>query len=195
MTTDTATLFFAMLAVLAQLTVIATALFAIGARLSPSMDRAWQTVREAVGPQALGLASAVAFTCMAGSLYLSEVAHFLPCRLCWLQRFAMYPLGPLLAVAAIKKWYGVRWSAIALAAAGACVSVYHLLIERYPSLEGSTSCDPNNPCSIIWVKRFGYLTIPGMALSGFALIITLLLLARPSSAAPASAPTLAQEAP
>jgi len=195
MTTDTATLFFAMLAVLAQLTVIATALFAIGARVTPSIGRAWQTMRASVGPQGLGLASAVAFTCMAGSLYLSEVAHFLPCRLCWLQRFAMYPLGPLLAVAAIKKWYGVRWSAIALAAAGACVSVYHLLIERYPSLEGSTSCDPNNPCSIIWVKRFGYLTIPGMALSGFALIITLLLLARPSSAAPASAPTLAQEAP
>ena len=31
---------------------------------------------------------------------------------------------------------------------------------------------------MIWVKRLGYLTIPTMALSGFALIITLLAVSR-----------------
>jgi disulfide bond formation protein DsbB len=52
-----------------------------------------------------------------------------------------------------------------------------VLIERFPSLESASSCDPANPCSLIWVERFGYLTIPTMALSAFALIATLLLLA------------------
>ena len=54
-----------------------------------------------------------------------------------------------------------------------------MLLERYPSLE-TGACDPNNPCTLIWVERFGYLTIPTMALSAFALIITLLLVARPT---------------
>jgi len=67
------------------------------------------------------------------------------------------------------------WALPALAVAGGLVSVYHVMVERYPSLE-SGSCDPTNPCSIIWVERLGYMTIPTMALSGFALIAILLLL-------------------
>ena len=30
---------------------------------------------------------------MAGSLYFSESANFVPCKLCWFQRIAMYPLA------------------------------------------------------------------------------------------------------
>ena len=52
------------------------------------------------------------------------------------------------------------------------------------------SCDPANPCSLIWVERFGYLTIPGMALSGFALILVLLAVARPRPTGPTAHPTL-----
>lgn len=36
-------------------------------------------------------------------------------------------------------------------------------------------CEVANPCTLIWVRRFGYLTIPTMALSAFALIVVLLL--------------------
>ena len=36
-----------------------------------------------------------------------------------------------------------------------------------------------NPCSIIWVEHLGYLTIPAMALSGFALIVALLAITPP----------------
>lgn len=186
MTTETATLFFALLAVVAEVVVVGVAVLAVGSRFSPGWRSALDSLRDAIGPQALGLAAAVALVCTAGSLYLSEVAHFIPCRLCWAQRFFMYPLGPVLAVAAALRWFRIRWFAIGWAALGSCVSVWHLLIERYPTLEGSTSCDPANPCSIIWVKRFGYLTIPGMALSGFLLVIVLLALARPARAVPSS---------
>ena len=45
----------------------------------------------------------IAVVSMAGSLYLSEVAHFLPCRLCWYQRIGMYPLAVILVIAAIRR--------------------------------------------------------------------------------------------
>ena len=153
MTTATVTLFLALLAVVAQIAVV-------------------------VGPQALALAAFVAVIATAGSLYFSEVAHFTPCKLCWYQRIAMYPLAPTLVVATIRRDLGVRVYGAILAVVGALVATYHVLLERYPTLESSI-CDPTNPCTLIWVERFGYLTIPGMAPSGFALILVLLAIVRP----------------
>ena len=180
MDTDVVTLFFAMLATLAQLVVVAALVLWVGSKLSPAIDRAKQSVLAVVGPQALALAAVVALTCTLGSLYYSEVAHFLPCRLCWFQRTAMYPLVVVLGVAAIRRDFGARITGAILAGIGACISVWHLLVEQYPNLE-SSSCDPNTPCSFKWVDQWGYLTIPGMALSGFALILVLLAAARPAS--------------
>lgn len=165
-------LFLALLAVVCQLGVVVVAGFVASGR--------WWVVRDAVGPQALAVASLIAFVAMLGSLYLSEVADFRPCRLCWYQRYAMYPLGPLLAVAAWqRRWRWLVPAGFTLAGAGAVIAGYHILLERYPSLDGPV-CDPTNPCTLIWVEKFGYLTIPGMALSGFAAILVLLALSRRS---------------
>ena len=49
------------------------------------------------------------------------------------------------------------------------------LRQCQPTL-GSTSCDPDNPCSLNWIPWNGYLTIPTMALSGFLAVIVLLAL-------------------
>jgi disulfide bond formation protein DsbB len=172
------TRFFALLAIAAEAAVAAAVLLTVAGRVSARAER-WRRVAAAtVGPDGLRLAFVVAAVCTAGSLYLSEVAHFPPCFLCWVQRGFMYPLVPFLAVAAWRRWYGVgRWVAV-WAGLGGAVSAYHVLVERFPSLE-STSCDPTNPCWLIWVEHFGYLTIPTMALSGFALIAVLALTARP----------------
>jgi disulfide bond formation protein DsbB len=176
--TDTVTLFLALLAVAAELAVVALVGMAIAARLSPRIAGLRHAVLEQVGPQALWLALLVAGVATGGSLYLSEVAHFVPCRLCWYQRAAMYPLVPVLALAAWRGWLRARWAVLAAAVVGGSISTWHILIENYPSLETSTSCDPNNPCSLIWVRRLGYLTIPTMALSAFALLAMLMLTAR-----------------
>lgn len=177
MDTETVTLFLGLLAVGAQLAVMSIVVMAVGARFAPRFERAWASLRTEVGPQAVALAAVVALVSTAGSLYLSEGAHFPPCKLCWYQRIAMYPEVVVLGVAAVRRDAGVRLTAAVLAGLGALVSTYHLLIERHPSLSTSTSCDVANPCGIRWVERFGYLTIPGMALSGFALILALLVLA------------------
>lgn len=165
-------LFLALLAVVCQLGVVVVLGFVAAGR--------WAVLRDAVGPQALVLASLIAVVAMFGSLYLSEVANFRPCRLCWYQRYAMYPLGPLLAVAAWRPSRWLRPAGFVLAGAGAVIATYHVLLERYPSLDGAV-CDPTNPCTLIWVEKFGYLTIPGMALSGFAAILVLLALTRRST--------------
>jgi disulfide bond formation protein DsbB len=177
LTVATVSLFLALLAVVAELATAAAVVLAVGGRFSPRLSRLGRQAVEAVAPQALALAAVVAAVCTAGSLYFSEVAHFPPCHLCWLQRFCMYPLVPILAVAAWLKAGRVRPYAAVLAVIGACISTYHVALEHHPEWESSV-CDPKNPCTLIWVKRLGYLTIPTMALSGFALIITLLAVSR-----------------
>lgn len=158
MSTDAVTLFLALLAIVAQALVA-------GLLLSSS-------VRAAVRPYASPLGFAVALVATAGSLYLSEVAHFPPCQLCWYQRIAMYPLVVVLGVAVLRRDPGGWRYALPLALLGLPVSAYHVLVERFPQLE-TNACDPANPCSLIWVERFGYLTIPAMAACGFALVATL----------------------
>ena len=173
MDTDTVSLFLALLAVVAELATAAAIVLAVGGRFSAALRGLRDQAVEAVAPSALTMAFVVAAVCMAGSLYFSEVAHFPPCRLCWLQRFCMYPLVPILGLAGWRQAGWVRPWAAALAAVGAVIATYHVALERHPEWESSI-CDPKNPCTLIWVKRLGYLTIPTMALSGFALIITLL---------------------
>lgn len=167
MDTETYTLIFAVLAVIAQVVTLASVAAAVTGR--------WSRLRARVGGLSLWAATAVAATCTFGSLYLSEVADYPPCRLCWFQRIAMYPLVPLLGVAAVRRDQGIRLYGIVLASIGSAISIWHLFVERFPDLDGS-SCDPINPCSIIWFERFGYLTIPAMALSGFLAIIAMLVL-------------------
>jgi disulfide bond formation protein DsbB len=176
-TKDQVSLFLALLAVIAELAVVIALVLAIGGLFSKRLARARAAAAAAVGPQALALAFAVAAVSMLGSLYFSEIAHFLPCRLCWYQRICMYPLVPMLGIAAWRRDMAVRPYAAVLAVIGVPISSYHVVLEHFPSLE-SSACDPDNPCSLIWVRRFGYVTIPMMALSGFLLILTLLAVAR-----------------
>jgi disulfide bond formation protein DsbB len=160
MSTETVTTFFALLAFACNLFVIAVAI-------------AWFTRRDAlrdlIGPNALTLAAVIAVVATAGSLYLSEVAHFLPCRLCWFQRIGMYPLAVILPIMAWRKDVRAWVYPFALSVLALPISIYHVLLERWPSLE-TGACDPNNPCSIVWVRHFGVATIPYMAGSAFVAI-------------------------
>lgn len=131
---------------------------------------------------ALPLATAIAVVCTGGSLYLSEVAGYLPCTLCWYQRIAMYPLVVVLGVAASRDDRQVWRTALPLAGVGSLIAVWHVLIERRPSLGGV--CDPVAPCSLRWVEEFGFLTLPTMALIGFVAIIALTLVARSTTTDP-----------
>lgn len=178
MNVETMTTLFALLTVVANIAIIGIAVIAVADRdgFGGLTRSAWATL----GPSALWLAFAVALTATLGSLYLSEVAHFVPCTLCWYQRIAMYPLVPILLVAAVKRDAAVWRYAAPLAVIGSAISIYHYQLERFPD-QTSVSCTLEAPCTVVWIWRFHYISIPFMALSGFALIIALLLVARVTS--------------
>jgi disulfide bond formation protein DsbB len=171
--TDTITLFFTLLAVACNVFVVVTGVAWLFRNRAPDM---WETVVDTFGPGALWLGAAIAIVAMAGSLYLSEGAHFPPCRLCWYQRIGMYPLAVILLIAAIRRDTKVWPYPLALALLALPISIYHVLIEHFPSLE-TGACEVDNPCSIVWVRHFGIVTIPYMAGSGFAAIAVALGLA------------------
>ncbi|MDQ2673216.1 MAG: disulfide oxidoreductase [Chloroflexota bacterium] len=164
--------FLAVLALVAFGAVLVTALLALPARMRLSPG-ALDAARAAIGPGALWLAALVATVATAGSLYFSEVAHYVPCALCWYQRIAMYPLVVVLGIAAVRGDVDVRRYAGPMAAIGAVISLYHIGVERLPGLP-TGSCSLEAPCDLIWVERFGFVTIPVMALAGFLGILTLL---------------------
>lgn len=168
MSTDAVTLLLALLTVASW---IASASL-IAAHLSPSLRA---RAHEHLEGQILPLALLVAAVSMVGSLYFSEVADFIPCNLCWYQRIAMYPQVVLLAIAWFRRDEAIRTYVLALAVIGACISSFHILVERFPWIEGSGGvCDPANPCTIRWVEELGFITIPTMALSAFVLIALLM---------------------
>ena len=91
--------------------------------------------------------------------------------------FKAFTLFFILGVAVIRSDVRVRRYAIPLACAGAIISVYHYQLERFPS-QGSFSCTLDVPCSVTLFTRLGFVSIPWMALSAFALIVVLLGAAR-----------------
>jgi disulfide bond formation protein DsbB len=165
--------FLAILVLVAGIASLATIGLRMAAGVSDAARRMLGRAQDGIGPYALWLAWLVAATAMAGSLYFSEVAGLVPCALCWYQRIAMYPLAVILLVAAVRHDWAVRPYATALAGIGAAVAAYHTLLQRFPNLP-SGSCSVEVPCSAIELERFGFITIPVMALVGFVSVIVLL---------------------
>lgn len=126
----------------------------------------------------LWLAFGVALVALFGSLFFSEFASFVPCRLCWFQRIFMYPLVPLLLALAIRKdLRGSLFYALPLTVLGSFVSIYHLYIEAHPEAETAGCKVGGGSCAVKWINEFGYVTIPTLALTAFVLISLLVIAA------------------
>jgi len=179
--------FLALLVVVAIGVVLLTVLL-LGLDRSRLLPGAMDAPRAIVGPAALWLAALVALAATSGSLYFSEVAGFEPCALCWYQRIAMYPLVLVMGIAAWRADVGIRRYVVPMAVIGAAISAYHIGVERLPGLP-TGACSIAVPCDLIWVERFGFITIPVMALAGFLAILVLLLAyaGSPSATDPESA--------
>jgi disulfide bond formation protein DsbB len=176
MTVDTVTTFLALLAIIAGLAATVALIGATVSAASADTPRWVRELRDSIGPTALWLGFAVAAVATAGSLYLSEVAKFPPCELCWYQRIAMYPQVLLLGVAAVRRDTRIWVYSVPLAAIGAAISIYHYLLERFPDAVAH-ACSTDIPCETVWVWKFHFLSIPAMAGIGFAAIIAATLTA------------------
>ena len=60
-----------------------------------------------------------------------------------------------------------------LAAIGAVIAGYHILVEHHV-FEDSLQCSAAAPCTFVWFKELGFVTLPVMALAGFLFVIALL---------------------
>jgi disulfide bond formation protein DsbB len=136
------------------------------------------TLRALLWGYELWAAFLVAAIATGGSLFFSEIAHFVPCELCWYQRICMYPLSILTLLAALASDYRVVRYLLPLPMVGAGISIYHLLVENGVVAQ-SSACLVSAPggCATKWINEFGYMTIPTLALTGFVLLIELLTLA------------------
>ncbi|MCU1455262.1 MAG: disulfide bond formation protein [Acidimicrobiales bacterium] len=173
---DRAALLFGSLTLVANVLVVVAVVLVVGGRVAPALRAVRQRGHLLARRWGLPAAAVVAVTATAGSLWFSEVAGLRPCRLCWFQRTEMYPLAIILAVAALRRDRSIAWYAVPLAALGAAVSTYHYVLEWNPNLD-SGSCDPLNPCTVVYFRTFGFMSLPYMALSGFLAIMVLAIAA------------------
>ncbi len=112
-----------------------------------------------------------------GSLYFSDVKGFEPCVLCWYQRIFMYSLLPVVTIALLKRERRIYHYTIPMAILGIIVSIYHNLLYT-GIIKNEDFCSRGISCTSKYIEYFGFVTIPFLALVGFAVIITLSIINR-----------------
>jgi disulfide bond formation protein DsbB len=117
----------------------------------------------------------IAIVATVGSLYFSEVRMFVPCALCWWQRIFMYPLVVVLGVATFRQDFAVWRTALPLSGIGLSISTYHYLLQKVPGMAPPAACSSGVPCSGQYIDWFGFVTIPFLAGTAFALITAILI--------------------
>ena len=99
---------------------------------------------------------------MLGSLYFSEVAHFVPCTLCWFQRIGVDSLVIILFVATCAprpQHPGLRHHT---GARGPPDLDLPLPGGAVPNLETNV-CSTGLSCSIVWFRSLGFMSLAYMA--------------------------------
>jgi disulfide bond formation protein DsbB len=122
------------------------------------------------------LAWAQALVATTGSLFFSEVMGFVPCVLCWYQRIAMYPLVAILAVGIVRRDRGIHAYVLPSSVIGLVVAAYHNLLSMGVIPEAASVCRAGVSCTTRYFEWFGFITIPFLSLTAFAVITTLMLI-------------------
>jgi Disulfide bond formation protein DsbB len=168
-------------AVVGQIALLLLVVLLPAARWSPGARAALDAFRRDLRGFELWAAFGVALVASLGSLFLSEVADFQPCSLCWAQRAVMYPLVPILGAFALFAGRAdarrhAAWL-LGIPIVGAAIATYHVILERFEDETPGVCGFGAVSCTTRWVWEFGYVSIPLMALTAFGLIIALLALA------------------
>jgi disulfide bond formation protein DsbB len=125
----------------------------------------------------------LSFIASIASLFLSEVAHFPPCILCWYQRILMYPQPILYYLAIVRREHLLKPYGITLSVLGMIVSLYHYSLHVLPKtttiLLPCAKSYAGVPCDKGYNFFFGFMTFPLMAFVVFALITVVFLLSKP----------------
>lgn len=123
----------------------------------------------------------IALIATLGSLFFSEVMHFIPCSLCWYQRIFMYPLVLIFLVNLLYPDENVYKYAFPIAIVGFVISVYHNLLMFKIIPESLSPCVQGVPCSVDYLNWFGFITIPLLSFTAYLAILVLLILGKKGS--------------
>lgn len=117
----------------------------------------------------------VALVATLGSLFFSEVMEYPPCVLCWYQRICMYPLVIVILMGLFPFDRRVVRFGLPLALIGLIIAIYHNLLYYKILPESVAPCRAGISCTTVHIEWFGFITIPFLSATAFALIITLLI--------------------
>lgn len=144
----------------------------------------WKKYTNFFEKHALKIALAISTFTILGPLFFSEVAKMLPCKLCWYQRIFIFPVFVLLITTFISKDHkGAPKFILPLNIIGILFSLYHysqqIIRTINPESDLITDCavvGMTPSCSEFYVLKFGYITIPNMALTaGIAFILLMIM--------------------
>ncbi len=107
-----------------------------------------------------------------GSLYFSEVLFYQPCKLCWYQRIAMYPIIIIALVGFFSRSRVPAVIILIMGIIGGAIAGFHssLIYKLFGVDENSCS---DALCSIRWINDYGIISIPLLSFIAFTLIIIL----------------------
>ncbi len=134
-------------------------------------------IENVIGKYGLMLAFKVALLSTLASLFYSDIAGFAPCKFCWFQRIFMYPLVILIPLALRKKDFKIVEYLLPLSVIGFLISLYQNYMYYYNNgLDASCVLGGSQvSCVKRYVFELGYISVPIMALTAFALVIVFLL--------------------
>ena len=110
-----------------------------------------------------------------GSLFFSEIMHFIPCSLCWYQRIFMYPLVFIFLINLLYPDDKLFKYAILLVVFGWLISIYHNLLIFGIIPENLSPCVQGVPCSTVYINWLGFITIPLLSFFAYTSILILLV--------------------
>ena len=71
---------------------------------------------------------AVALVASLGAIFIGEVLGQEPCKLCWYQRIAMFPLALTLGLACLYNDFSIRRYALPVTMIGTAIALWHTLV-------------------------------------------------------------------
>ena len=110
-----------------------------------------------------------------GSISLSELWGFEPCRLCWYQRYLLFATVVFLGLLEYKKLYRLYKIIIPITIAGWCLAFYQSLLQ-WGVIKESLTCAVDAPCALAQINWFGFITIPFMSLMVFTILNALMII-------------------
>ncbi|MBX4198358.1 disulfide bond formation protein B [Candidatus Parcubacteria bacterium] len=135
-----------------------------------------------VSRHALTFSTIIALGAAFGSLFYSSVAGFVPCELCWWQRLFLFPQAVIFAIAWYRRWmYKIKSDEIFLYSLGlSIIGILIGLFHYYGTMFNPdilAACEVGGvSCAKQYFLMFGFINIPYMSLSAFALLGSIALI-------------------